>query len=309
MVLLNAPIVKSDDPERVYACLRQRNPHVHGFEAPTGQGFFAETYGVTLAGSALTLTKTSGYSVYGPTADLLVVCMPLSGSQTLSIAPDERFSRDEVAVILPRDDFHSTLHSSFLGAGFITNRTQIIELARSVDVILPRIACEGGALGYRALSFRELTLGVMRTLSGVPATFLQSDNFVQRFMNSIQAAFISCFDQVSSGGASTARVRHAIEYIKGHIAEVPTAVDVARHVGCSLRTIEYAFRNESGLSIGKFVRRERLMAARQRLLRREEGDTVTVVALRFGFLHVGRFSSAYKECFGEYPSQTLGTRR
>lgn len=39
--------------------------------------------------------------------------------------------------------------------------------------------------------------------------------------------------------------------------------------------------------------------------RKRQSTTVTAEALHWGFWHVGDFSKAYKECFGELPSDTL----
>ena len=55
-----------------------------------------------------------------------------------------------------------------------------------------------------------------------------------------------------------------------------------------------------------FLRRRRLEAARRDLASAEPGSvTVTDVALRFGFAHLGRFAGSYFETFGELPSQAL----
>jgi transcriptional regulator GlxA family with amidase domain len=37
--------------------------------------------------------------------------------------------------------------------------------------------------------------------------------------------------------------------------------------------------------------------------------TVTAVACRWGFVHLGRFAAQYRQVFGEYPSTTLGVGR
>jgi AraC-like DNA-binding protein len=36
-----------------------------------------------------------------------------------------------------------------------------------------------------------------------------------------------------------------------------------------------------------------------------DSTTVTAEALNCGFWHLGEFSRAYKNCFGEFPSETL----
>jgi AraC-like DNA-binding protein len=41
------------------------------------------------------------------------------------------------------------------------------------------------------------------------------------------------------------------------------------------------------------------------LLHADEQGTVTDIALRFGFSHLGRFSVLYRHVFGECPKDTL----
>ena len=55
-----------------------------------------------------------------------------------------------------------------------------------------------------------------------------------------------------------------------------------------------------------FYRAQRFAAARHALLRSDpRRSTVTAVATRFGFCHLGRFSVEYRERFEELPSTTL----
>jgi AraC family ethanolamine operon transcriptional activator len=52
--------------------------------------------------------------------------------------------------------------------------------------------------------------------------------------------------------------------------------------------------------------RDRLQGVRHALRNRHaSGTTVTSVATDYGFYELGRFAGAYKELFGEAPSDTL----
>jgi AraC-like DNA-binding protein len=55
-----------------------------------------------------------------------------------------------------------------------------------------------------------------------------------------------------------------------------------------------------------FLRERRFEAARAALeAATPERETVTDIALRHGFSHLGRFSAEYRRRFGERPSETL----
>ena len=82
--------------------------------------------------------------------------------------------------------------------------------------------------------------------------------------------------------------------------------DLCRAAGVSERTLEYAFRDVMGLTPVAYLTRLRLHRVRQGLLAGTHGSTtVSTQALNWGFWHFGDFSRAYKECFGEFPSDTL----
>jgi len=74
----------------------------------------------------------------------------------------------------------------------------------------------------------------------------------------------------------------------------------------SERSLEYAFKELMGITPVAYVTRLRLHRVRQALRVATHGTTtVTAEALRRGFWHFGDFARAYKECFGELPSDTL----
>ncbi|MEU3775794.1 helix-turn-helix domain-containing protein [Streptomyces sp. NPDC032472] len=84
----------------------------------------------------------------------------------------------------------------------------------------------------------------------------------------------------------------------GHIA-------AAAHV--TPRALQYAFRRHAGTTPLAYLRRVRLERAHEDLLAADTGGgaTVTTVAARWGFGHLGRFAAAYREVYGVPPSVTL----
>ncbi|QWF20483.1 AraC family transcriptional regulator [Nocardioides sp. LMS-CY] len=108
-----------------------------------------------------------------------------------------------------------------------------------------------------------------------------------------------------------ASVRIATDLLATETEASFTVGDLARAAGVGIRALELAFRRDLGTTPHAFVQKSRLEKARQELLvGAEEGSaTVTSVAVRWGFAHVGRFARLYQQEFGVLPSQTLSPRR
>jgi AraC family ethanolamine operon transcriptional activator len=77
----------------------------------------------------------------------------------------------------------------------------------------------------------------------------------------------------------------------------------------SRRTLHRAFYDVVGFGPVTFLRHKRLGTIHS-VLRQSDPAEVTVaeVALQQGFIEPGRFSHYYHSLFGEYPSETLGSR-
>ncbi|KAF0101778.1 MAG: AraC family transcriptional regulator [bacterium] len=101
-----------------------------------------------------------------------------------------------------------------------------------------------------------------------------------------------------------------VRIAEDHALSLPGAniyvTDLCKAAGVSERSLEYAFKAVMGLTPVAYLTRLRLHRVRQALLAAAPGSTsVSTEALRWGFWHFGEFARAYKECFGEYPSDTL----
>lgn len=101
-------------------------------------------------------------------------------------------------------------------------------------------------------------------------------------------------------------VRRAIELIEERIDQPLTVADVADAVGVSVRSLQEGFRRHVGMSPMAYLRDLRLTAAHRSLSScSSDSTTVTAVAHRWGFNHLGRFAAAYHRKYGVPPSQTL----
>jgi AraC family ethanolamine operon transcriptional activator len=82
--------------------------------------------------------------------------------------------------------------------------------------------------------------------------------------------------------------------------------DICAEFSISKRTLQYVFAKEYGISPMKYLQMIRLNRVYRQLLQADpQATTVTNVAMNSGFWHMGNFSGAYKQLFGESPSHTL----
>ena len=101
-------------------------------------------------------------------------------------------------------------------------------------------------------------------------------------------------------------VKNVEEYALAHVGDHLLVGDLCKIAAVSERTMETAFKEILGITPLAYLIRIRLHRVRQALLARSCGSTtVSAEALNWGFWHFGEFSRAYKECFGELPSDTL----
>ena len=102
------------------------------------------------------------------------------------------------------------------------------------------------------------------------------------------------------------KFRRAEDFLMAHLTAPVPVTRVAEAAGISLRTLHVAFRKHHGVGPITWLRERRLEAAQRELFAAARDETsVTEVATRYGFFHLGRFGQQYKRAFGLTPSETL----
>lgn len=100
-------------------------------------------------------------------------------------------------------------------------------------------------------------------------------------------------------------VERARDYILANRENPPTVSELSAFLKMSRRGLHHAFTNVLGINVITFLRYVRLHGAKKDLLRAGPRDSVNGIACKWGFWHMGMFSSYYKALFGELPSTTL----
>src|SRR5215472_6871523 len=81
--------------------------------------------------------------------------------------------------------------------------------------------------------------------------------------------------------------------------------ELCSRIAVSSRTLRLCCQQQLGMSPKRYLTLRRMHLVRRALRRASRSDTVTDIAMSFGFWELGRFAVRYKLIFGESPSETM----
>jgi AraC-like DNA-binding protein len=144
-------------------------------------------------------------------------------------------------------------------------------------------------------------------------TLLQSPLATAEAENTLFTLFLQATDRISQKGkgfnelsGSELYVKRAEEYVREKLADEICRANIADVAGVSYPTLVRAFRKQHDQSPMQFVKQRRLEQVQRELMVTDRKEaTVTELALKYGFNHLGQFSLDYKKAVGESPSETL----
>ena len=106
------------------------------------------------------------------------------------------------------------------------------------------------------------------------------------------------------------QIKKVRDILHGNIANDMDISTVADKLNIGLSQLHQVFKKEYGVTPKKYLHLLRFNAVKKELLLADpHSTTITNIALKYDFLHMGHFSAGYKQLFGETPSQTLHKKR
>ncbi|NIY76850.1 AraC family transcriptional regulator [Thalassospira sp. HF15] len=100
-------------------------------------------------------------------------------------------------------------------------------------------------------------------------------------------------------------VKRARDYIHAHADKKLGLADISAAAGCGYRGLQKGFMDAFGTTPMAYLRTVRLKRVRAILKSEPYGKTVSEIAQKWGFTHMGRFAQDYYREFGELPSETI----
>lgn len=216
---------------------------------------------------------------------------------------------------------HNGLQNFSLAKGF-DSVNETVFTAHTVSIPAEALLSEGKALGCDIEAhhfsagpeqfqiaqtdfgrFRALVSMVRRYLHGQPATAEATTHLVAdiRTLLAMSLADASGLSSLEGRATRQTAVDRAVELIRA-TEGMATLAEVCQHAAISARSLSRGFSERFGVATKQYMVAVRLEAVRRRL--QETDANVTEAACASGFWHLGRFSSDYRDMFGELPSET-----
>ena len=250
-----------------------------------------------------------------PNAKAATLFLPLSGAMAIRV-DGKRFRAD------PEHPFYLPAE---LGMEFEATETECLMMEIPAEVVLAEARRQGiserevhrtptgwgddGASLTRLLQFMSAEL---MSASAVPSP---------RYLRCLETLLLATLTLVlnsthSDPGQSsdcqkigTMKLETLRSWIEGNLTSEISSEVMAAKAGISIRAFQKAFLKHLHTTPGNYLRDLRLEAVRRELLQGRKVTSISEIALRYQFHHLGRFSQIYRQHFGELPTTTLTGRR
>ena len=103
-------------------------------------------------------------------------------------------------------------------------------------------------------------------------------------------------------------MKQVVDYLQVYAHELPNMQTLCTIANLSERTLQYVFLEYLGLTPVEYMRVVRLNHVNSDLKLATGKTKITDIALKWGFIELGRFARDYKSLFLELPSKTLMKR-
>ncbi|MCB1274166.1 MAG: AraC family transcriptional regulator [Leucobacter sp.] len=286
-----------------------KDEHFH-FTARTGQVGSAGIHHIGY-GTPVEISST-------PLENRFLVCLPAWGKAVLEVDGEQWFCDSRTPMILPNDrEFRMHWLDGSPQLVLAVRQDSIEQVASSLfgeaetPIHLPRTLSVASGAGssfaaHLLLAHDDVNSGIARDLPELLTRNI-TEGLLTRLLLAAAEQQEALGEQPAEGMLPKTKIVDAcMRILNSPEIAGATPLSIAQQLQIPLRTLQDNVQAELGISLGDALRRSRLRLARAMLLDADPAHTtVTDVAYRCGFRHLGRFSVEYHKHFSEKPSETL----
>ena len=222
---------------------------------------------------------------------------------------------NHIVVFPPNDEFDCVSHAGFHGDTVSISQDRLRSVADVMGVpdLLETLPCHQAIIEADPLRVEAVRQSLTGTHTSVAAAHdghlirpacAEADFEIVAALVAALATSRNSGSHVEEPALRTKAVQLALDYIEDHADEPPTIEKICRASGTSWRTLNYAFRDQFGVTPKQYLQMVRLQRVRRDLLRSDPDAPISETAAKWGFWHMGAFAADYRRQFGELPSET-----
>lgn len=250
------------------------------------------------------------FSMYlAPPADTVAFLISRSASGEF-YASGENLGNEKLAILFPESGADIVVPALIGSESFVIAKARFAELTETLCPTMARCETMEVFRGDTAeLGSLRNELLYQASRSKAELTDEDTDNLIARVIGWLGSFAGGCDkERVRASVARTMIAKRAQEFIHDNYQSAIRIEDLCHVTNSSIRTLQKCFKYYFGITISDYLKTVRLEAARRELAATDPSHiTVTKIALRNGFRHLGRFSVEFRRRYGESPSETLAT--
>jgi AraC-like DNA-binding protein len=245
----------------------------------------------------------------------LLVLLPLDGPACVDIGKKSLYSGPGKGAVLDgnrlsrlRIDGTRSHFSLVIDQGDIIRHLGTV-LERPVYGTLdfaPEFSLEEGSgqIIFRLAQIMARCLGDDAEIQDTPQTLSYlSKTFINLLVETVPHRFSEALNQ-GEWLPSPRHVKRAVDFMHANLSSPLSMTEIAQAAGIGIRSLQEGFKRFKGTSPTSYLTQLRMEAAHRDLIEREPTMSVSDIARKWGFRHMGRFSSDYRKSYGQPPSQT-----
>ncbi len=312
MWLARHKLLWTKDPEIAFSGVSTRHPGFIRFCSNNAAAWKFHINYFELGSIGLTYGDTGGWTHSYDGDEFVRIVMPLEGAFNVAIGGRVQELKGG-AYFSPPSGYRAETKGGKsillrLSRGRLSDSLNALDFGGEIDLQLWRIF---DVPPFALQTFAKAVRFVLNLIDD-GENILDNASFIrtyEEFLYLHAAQALVSANETTSSLLMPSAISRSLAYIEHHSSEEILIEQVALAAGVSIRKLQLLYKRHIGETTTSIIRKRRLKKVREMLIAAPREASITMIAFSCGFTHLGHFARAYREFYGETPTQTLNHTR